>query len=208
MKTYIAVLITALLAILFLVCQAQAGGLLLMGSSGGATACTWDVAWDGTVETGDSTWADYNGTEDNYRVVLAAGDIAYTGDTIRVVLQANSWQTTDWDGVSICVRSGSTDDCTTAPTRITFSTGSSTASAAAGATVTSDEIAFSLTAADHLWHTFLTGANNYEAYLDNVSTYTGYSGGGGTDGTVTQTVSYGANNSYLDAGMFQVEVCH
>jgi hypothetical protein len=196
-------IVTALLTLL-LVCNAEAGGAFIWGDSGGAVACTWKTAWSATTVASQPTWDDYNEAERNRRTIISSGDIAYSGDQIRLVFQGHSSQADSIMGMSIGLRSGSTEDYASAPTRVTCSSGNSCL-LAAGTTTTSDNISFTLSSSnDYLVHVY-TGdpGNNYEAYL--TMSGAAYSEATATDRTMTEDVTM-SSYGYI-SHLSNIEVC-
>jgi hypothetical protein len=103
----------------------------------------------------------------NYRIVLQAADLSISGTHARLVLRGKASGSYILSGCSIGPRSGSTENFSSTPTRVTFG-GSNSVTIAAGTYTFSDWIPFTLNeAADYLIHfAFVTSdANNmnYEA---------------------------------------------
>ncbi len=146
---------------------------------------SWDVGGGGgwadafsEVKTG---WSDQSsGVSGQYRNVFNNADLDVSGTAIRVSFLAHSTEGSGIDGASIGPRTGSTDDMSSGPTRISFST-EDTVVVAAGDTVVSDSVAYVLNAGvDQLIHVYykdqadlvfksITGGTYYdtEAAADN-----------------------------------------
>lgn len=92
----------------------------------------------------------------NYRIFVPANTLSCSGTQIKVTFEAHSSNDSYIDGTSVCVRSGTTDDCTDTPTRITWSTANTVQITAAG-TATSDWINYVWTKTDdHFIHIYMS----------------------------------------------------
>ena len=145
----------------------------------------WETAWSAALDH-DATIPNPNY---NYRYALIAADLSVTGTKVRVTVEAHSSHTSAFDGCSIGLRDGSTEDFDGAPTRITWETGNNGASVAAGATLVSDEIVFSFDSTkDHLLHLFFGNRNVECRELTDATKVRYYYQG--ADGTEIDDVTY------------------
>jgi hypothetical protein len=132
----------------------------------------------------------------NFRILLQPSDLTGGGKDgqIRILLAAHTSGDCDINGASIGLRSGSTDDFISTPTRITFDGDSNTTTLYAGVDKYSDWIDYDLDPSkDHLVH--LT-ASGYGTYCYSVNT--NYRQDTATDYTMTTSVSFSSvGYSYL-----------
>lgn len=162
----------------------------------------FSTAWSATLGTDKS-----GDNDENARNLLSAGNISTDGSTVRIVISPSTSTSGQVDGASICVRDGTTDDCTGTPTRITFNSGSnSVALTGGGADVTSDDISFTLDSSkDHFVHLFMDDLH-YRIRGTNSGSdgiYTSY--GSGVDDTTTQTIDYGAISAGATIGLKELQ---
>lgn len=133
-----------------------------------------------------------NSTYQNFRQVIPASDLSETGTHVRILIKAHDTNAFTVSGASVGLRSGSTDDFSAPPTRLTFDTGSSTATVSANTDKYSDWIEYdSDPDTDQLIHIYY--GTSTDDYVYKTTGGTSYRSTDGTDNTLTTTVDYGAS---------------
>jgi hypothetical protein len=120
----------------------------------------------------------------NYRTVVATpGGGPWT--KVRITVVAETDEKTDDLSASICIRSGSSDDCTESPTQILWSS-SSDVVIGTNETIVSDPISFSFNSADTLlFNTHTANGEGRYLWVGDGSAYYKIA----SDETMTQSVS-------------------
>lgn len=153
---------------------------------------TWDVIFNPVTAL---NYTDPAGSA-NYRTIVTT-PAGGPWTKIRITFAAESDEMTDDLSASVCVRSGSTDDCTASPTQILWSASSDT-EIGTNSTIRSDSISFSFDSSQTLLvntHT-VDGEGRYLWVGDGSAYYSA-----GPDDTMTQNVSYAD-----DAHQFNIEL--
>lgn len=118
---------------------------------------SWTTTWSQALD--EDTGA---GGDNGYRNILDAGDLTIGGHKIRLTYEGHSATQGQIDGCSIGLRSGSTEDYTLAPTRVTFNSGNNYGVIPIGGELVSDAITFTLDEAQsYLVHHFCDDGNLY-----------------------------------------------
>lgn len=140
----------------------------------------------------------------NVRMVLTTTALQLSGSYVRIKIHAGT-SILNITGASIGIRSGTTDDFTATPTRLTFG-GSNGISIPANGAVWSDWIAFSLDKASvHLVHICaLVDSSNAIAYGSIGTNNSYYQQSALTDDTMVQNVSYTLTSNSITLGTVQV----
>lgn len=158
----------------------------------GTSWAAYSGDWTTTYSYGGAWTQSTVAAKTHARDIVAAADISTSGNTIRITLKGHSTTAYDILGCSIVERSGTSDDGTTTPTRITFDSGSSSTTVQIGTDKVSDEITFALDETKtYLLHIF---------FNTGVTTYAATSGGryyktSDTNYTMDQTWSSDGNSS-------------
>lgn len=128
----------------------------------------------------------------NYRVIVPASTLSCSGTQIRISLVGHTENASIISGTSIGIRSGSTPDTTSAPTRITWETGNNGITLPlTGVAQTSDWISFTFTNTNaHLIHIYMADAGTQYLSRQLSSPETVYYAVAGGDDTLVADVSY------------------
>ena len=157
-----------------------------------------ETGWSAVADSEAYVQDNDTGTNDEYwfRIITPTTNQPNNGSEIRVEFTASTADSMPITGASIGVRSGSTDDFTTTPTRIKFDSGSNGKTISAGATAWSDWITYDFdTSVEHLVHVHVTTtptARDKENYLSGT-----YFKQTAVDETLEQTVTGSSNNAHL-----------
>ena len=158
----------------------------------------WQTAWE------VSLGSQHSGTESrNYRNVIPANESSYNGTKIRLTVPAGTGDFT-FDGASIGLMT-TVDDFDSAPTRITWDSGNDGATVPADGSKVSDEIDFSFDKTKRYGiHLYMSNRNHIK--YDNSVGDGLYYDAGGSDDTLTQTVSYSTPGATYTWGPQKLEV--
>lgn len=140
----------------------------------------WETIYDPTLGM------NYTQSQANYRNIVTP-EITGSWTKIRVTVAAESDEATNSLTGSVCIRSGSTDDCTASPTQLLWNSSSSVYIATDSEEV-SDSITFSFDSDDTLLvNVYTAGGEGRYDWEQGDNSYEDY---GNSDGTMTQSVSY------------------
>lgn len=156
--------------------------------------------WTAATQSGNTPTETTRATSRSYRNAILATSISANATSIRFLFSNTTGASTmRIDGASIMERSGTTDDGVATPIRILFG-GANTATIAAGQTLYSDWLTFTIDETkDYLVHLYVTAGDTWSADIWDDSTVpnTHYYDTSGTDYTLTQTVSFGTHTNII-----------
>lgn len=155
-------------------------------------ACSYSYTGSGSIsDSPDAYW---------WRSVIPASTTSCSGTQIRVTFEGHTSSASIISGTSICERSGTTDDCTATPTRITWGTGNNGVTLGTTGTTASDWITYTWdTSKDHLIHIYMADAGTqYFSSRAQTGITRYYDTSPATDVTMEQTVT--SDGSTSDAG--------
>ncbi len=142
----------------------------------------WTSAWSATLSSANS-----NGLYYNFRQVVTPTE---SGSTIRVKFKNGINTAATIAGASIGLRSGTSDDFASTPTRITFSGGLDTVNMVVSGIAEGDDLNYPVVAGtSYLVHVYMKVAYGYSFILSGEA----YRSTSTSDNTLTETIDYGAS---------------